>query len=79
MLEQDKKALLGGIQECSNSMTSMEGEREYIKESISILSEKYQVDKKQLKKVVAIYHKQNMTEVSTLANDVQDLYEELTS
>jgi len=75
---QDKKDILRVITDCSDSLTRMEGEREFIKEAIIGLNAKYELDKKHLRKVVNIYYKQNLAEVQAANNDVEDLYETLT-
>jgi hypothetical protein len=78
LAEQDKKDILTVIKDCSDSLTRMEGEREFIKEAIMGLNEKHGIDKKYLRKVVNIYYKQNLAEVTAVNNDVEDLYESIT-
>jgi len=78
LTEQDKKDILTVIKDCSDSLTRMEGEREFIKEAIMGLNEKHSIDKKYLRKVVNIYYKQNLAEVTAVNNDVEDLYESIT-
>jgi hypothetical protein len=77
MLQEDKKAVMGVIQECSNALTRMDAEREFIKEAIQDASERYELDKKHLRKVIQIHHKQNLQEVKYDNTEVEDLYEEL--
>jgi regulator of replication initiation timing len=74
----EKKDVFNAIKECSNSMDRMTGEREYIKETIIALNEKYDLEKKTLSKVIKIYNKQNLAEVRTAQTDLEDLYEEIT-
>ncbi|MBC8555557.1 MAG: hypothetical protein H8D23_38580 [Candidatus Brocadiales bacterium] len=79
LTEQDKKDVLRVIKDCSDSLTRMEGEREFIKEAIIGLHAKYEMDKSHLRKVVNIYYKQNLAEVQAQNTEVEDLYETLTS
>jgi len=76
--EQDKKDILHVIKDCSDSLTRMEGEREFIKEAIIGLNDKHGLDKAHLRKVVNIYYKQNLAEVQAQNTEVEDLYESLT-
>ena len=48
-----------------------------MKDIVDVTNEKYGVDKKHFRKLATIYHKQNMEESRTEANEVYDLYEEL--
>jgi hypothetical protein len=77
--EQDKKDILHVVKDCSDSLTRMEGEREFIKEAIIGLNAKFEMDKSHLRKVVNIYYKQNLAEVQAQNTEVADLYETLTS
>lgn len=77
--EQDKKDILHVIKDCSDSLTRMEGEREFIKEAIIGLNAKYEMDKGHIRKVVNIYYKQNLAEVQAQNSEVDDLYETLTA
>ncbi len=77
--EQDKKDILAVIKDCSDSLTRMEGEREFIKEAIIGLNDKHGLDKGHLRKVVNIYYKQNLAEVQAQNDEVEDLYESLTA
>ena len=62
MIEQDKNELRGVLQEISNSMTRMDAEKEYIKEAMAAASEKYQLNKKYLRKMAKVYHQNNFTD-----------------
>jgi ABC-type dipeptide/oligopeptide/nickel transport system ATPase subunit len=78
MLSDEAKAIKMVMQDISNSMTRIDGEKDFIKESINELSEKHSIPKKNLNKVARIIHKQNMAEVQADNNDVEELYENLT-
>ena len=79
LTEQEKKDVLRVIKDCSDSLTRIEGEREFIKESIITLNDKFGLDKSHLRKVINIYYKQNLAEVQAQNTDVEDLYETLTT
>tara|TARA_B100000780_G_scaffold132195_1_gene92713 strand:+ start:5716 stop:5985 length:270 start_codon:yes stop_codon:yes gene_type:complete len=75
----DRQAIRSAMKEISNSMVRTEGERDYIKETIDDLSEKFDLPKKYLKKVASAYHKQNIAETTEAAEEVETLYEALFS
>jgi hypothetical protein len=79
MLESDKKDIKVVMQDITDSMIRISSEKEFIKEAIMAMSEKYELDKKLLKKVAAILYKQNIAEVNAANSDVQELYEDLTA
>ena len=72
--DEDKKRIKGCIEEISNSMTRMAAEREFIKEAVASCCEDVDIDKKYLKKMATIYHKQNLNEVVGEVEDVEALY-----
>jgi hypothetical protein len=73
--EADKKKLLDCLRECSGSMTRMEGEKDYIKESIAAISKDLQLPKKLVAKLVKVYHKQNYDEEVATHEQFETLYE----
>ena len=75
--DEDKKRIKGCIEEISNAMTMMDAQRTFIKEAVNSCVEDVEIDKKHLRKMATIYHKQNMEESRTEANEVYELYEEL--
>jgi hypothetical protein len=58
----DRKIIMDAMVEISASMTRMEGEKEYIKEAISELTDKFSIPKKLLNRFAKTYHKQNYTD-----------------
>ncbi len=75
MIEKDKNELRGVLQEISNSMTRMDAEKESIKEAIAAASEKYQLNKKYLRKMAKVYHQNNFTDEVSDMEEFQKLYE----
>ena len=71
---QDVKKVMGDV---IDSMIRIDSEREFIKETVNVLSEKYSINKAVLKKVANIMHKANMAEVQATNNDIEDLFEDL--
>lgn len=74
---EDRKKVANAIQEISNSMTRIDAEKDLIKDIIDQTSEKFELDKKHLRKLATIYHKQNLTEVKNEYDEVETLYQEL--
>lgn len=73
----DKQKLASVIKELSDSMTRVDAEKELQRDIIQVTFENEGFDKKKLRKLATMYHKQNATEVRTEAEDVFELYEEL--
>ena len=74
---EDKKKLANAIKEISNSMTRMDAEKDLIKDIIQVAYEDFEIDKKHIRKLASIYHRQNMSEVKYEYDEVETLYEEL--
>jgi hypothetical protein len=77
MIEQDKKALKDVLVEISNSLTRMDAERDYIKEAINEASEKFDINKKILRKMAKVYHRNNFTDEVTEMEEFQTMYESI--
>jgi hypothetical protein len=73
--DEDKTRIKNCIQEISNAMTLMDAQRDFIKEAINSCVEDVEIDKKHLRKMANIYHKQNLSEVVGEVEDVEALYE----
>jgi hypothetical protein len=74
---EDKVKVKNAIKEISNSMTRIESERDLIKNIISDLAENVEVDKRQIRKMARVYHKQNYTEEQDSFAQFQELYENI--
>lgn len=70
----DTSKLKNVIHEISNSMTRMDGERDYIKEAVKLASEEHDIDKRVLRKIARAYHKQNFTEEVATAEEFEVQY-----
>ena len=73
-----KKVIKDAMFEISASMTRIEGERDYIKESIAKVCEEFELSKKTFRKLVRTYHKQNYDKEIAEHEEFETMYEELT-
>lgn len=69
------KAIKGMVSEVSASMTRMEGERDLINESIKKVASDHEIDKKVLRKLASIYHKQLYHTVKHENEQVESSYQ----
>jgi hypothetical protein len=75
----DRKKIREALQEISNSMTRIEGERDYIKEAIKDVCDKFQISKKTFRRMAKVYHSQNFTQEVEEHEEFENLYESITS
>jgi len=73
----DKEKLQNAIKEISNSMTRIDAERDFQKDAIEKVADETGVEKKYVKQIAAMYHKQTFTQVQTAREEVESLYEDL--
>ena len=73
----DKDKLKKQIQELSNSMTRIDGEREYIHEAVKAASEEHGINKKVLRKMATAYHKQNFMEEVANQEEFENVYKDV--
>jgi hypothetical protein len=64
--------------ELSASLSRIEGERDYIKESINKICEDMEINKKTFRKLVKTYHKQNFSKEVADNNEFVEMYEQIT-
>lgn len=77
MIEQDKKELLGVLKEISNALTRSQAEREFVKEAIKEAAEKFQMNKKILRKMAKVYHKNSFSDEINEMEEFQKIYEDV--
>lgn len=75
----DRKKLLDCVKELSDSMLRAEAEKDLQKEAIANMAEELNIPKKYIAKVAAIYHKQNFSQIQSERDDIDALYEAITS
>jgi replicative DNA helicase len=73
--EPDKEKLFKIIQECSNSMIRIDGEKDYIREAIAETAKNMQLPKKLVARLIKVYHKQNYDEEVAVHEQFETLYE----
>ena len=71
----DLKELNRMIRELDHSMTREDGEKEYRKEVIEELSEKYGIDKKHIRRMAKEFHKNEYDKKMAETEDYGQLYE----
>ena len=76
---EDRKRVLGALQEFSNSLTRQDSERDLQKEILAMLEDEFELPKKYMRKVARVYHKQNINEFKSEATEVEDIYESIVS
>jgi len=71
----DRKALFAGIKEIDNSMTRVQGEKDFQREAIEKLAEKFDIDKKYVRRMANDYHKDTFDKKVSEQEQYQGLYE----
>lgn len=74
---EDRKKVAKAIQEISDSMTRIDAEKDLIRDIIQVTYENHEIDKKHIRKLATIYHKQSMSDFKMEYDEVETLYEEL--
>jgi phosphoenolpyruvate carboxylase len=77
VIDDEKKKLQSAIKEMSMSMTRVDAEKDLQKDIIQSAFDDTGVDKKYIRKLAMIYHKQSLTDFQTETEEVQNLYEDL--
>lgn len=72
---EDRKKIREMLQEVSNSMTRIAGEKDYIREAIKEFSKEYEIPKRTLNKMAKIYHKQSYNLEQQEFEEFETLYE----
>lgn len=73
--EADRKKLFDAIRECSNSMTRMAAEKDYVKDSIKSVCDDLKLPKRLVNRLVKVYHKQNYDEEVATHEQFEQLYQ----
>ena len=75
---QRREAIRKVLIELSGSLTRIEGERDYIKETITKVCEDMELNKKTFRKLVKTYHKQNFSKEVADNEEFETMYELIT-
>lgn len=67
------------LDETSNSMTRIDSERTFIKDSIVHMSDSFGLNKKVVAKLVKTYHKQSYQDEVNTMSEFTELYETITN
>ena len=71
----DREKLYKIVKDCSDSMTRMDAEKDFVRESITETSKQMQLPKKMVARLVKVYHKQNFDEEVAIHEQFETLYE----
>lgn len=72
---EDRQKLLKVIKDCSDSMTRVKSEKDFVRESIADISEELKVPKRLVNRMVKVYHKQNFDEEVAVQDQFETLYQ----
>ena len=75
----DRKAIFDCMKEISNSMTRMEGEREFVREAIKEICDNQELSKKTFRRMAKVYHKQNFSKEIEEHEEFETMYETITN
>lgn len=73
----DRKKLKDGVDQIVNALTRMDSEKEYIKETLAELEEKFDIKKKFLRKMAVDQHKAKFDDDRSEREDYEDLFEQI--
>lgn len=71
----DREDLLKVLKECSDSMTRIKAEKDFMKEAIKDVCEKLDIPKRLVNRMAKVYHKQNYDEEVAVQDQFETLYE----
>lgn len=74
---EDKKKMIDGLKELSNSMTRVDAEKDYQKDTIAKLSDELGIKKPYISKIANVYHRQTFAQMQAEHEELENLYEEL--
>jgi hypothetical protein len=75
----DREVILNAMKEWSNSATRAAAEKDLQKNIITDLADKVDVEKKYLNKLATMYHNQNFAQFQQEREEIEELYESITS
>jgi hypothetical protein len=75
----DRETILNAMKEWSNSATRASAEKDLQKNIITDLADKVDVEKKYLNKLATMYHNQNFAQFQQEREEIEELYESITS
>ena len=75
----DREVILSALKEWSNSSVRIEAEKDLQKNIIDDLSDKVDIEKKYLSKLATMFHKQNFAQFQQEREEIEELYESITT
>ena len=75
----DRETILNALKEWSNSAARASAEKDLQKNIIIDLADKVDVEKKYLNKLATMYHNQNFAQFQQEREEIEELYESITS
>ena len=75
----DRQKLLRVIRECSDSMTRISGEKDFIREEVKEISKQLELPKALVNRLIKVYHKQNYDQEVATHEQFETLYETVVS
>ena len=79
LTETQKTDLKNAIREMNDSMTRVASERDFQKEALNNAADKTGVDKKIIRRMAKVYHRQNFTQEREEHEEFETLYETITN
>lgn len=74
-----RETIVNALKEWSNSAVRVEAEKDLQKNIIEDLSDKVDIEKKYLNKLATMFHKQNFAQFQQEREEIEELYESITS
>lgn len=71
------KAMKSVFDQISESLTAIHTERTHIKDMLNAATDKFQLDKKTLKKAALLYHKQSVAQFEEETADIKSIYKQV--
>ena len=75
----ERETIVNALKEWSNSAVRVEAEKDLQKNIIDDLSDKVDIEKKYLNKLATMFHKQNFAQFQQEREEIEELYESITS
>lgn len=77
MNDSDKLKLRQVLIEVSNAMTRISAERDFIKDAVADAADKYTINKKILRRMARVYHKNNYSEELSSMEEFTTMYDDI--
>ena len=75
--QEDREKIKNALAAISNSLTTIEAEKDLIKDIVKEIVDEYDLSKRNVNKMAKVYHKQNFSEEVATNDEFETLYEEV--